>query len=702
MGQRMRPTAQQAAVRSAAVPKPLATHTQGWSQCAEEGSVLRGLLPAGGGLDGCREFRRLAPAQRGEAVLGLQRTVGNDAIVRLLGPVVDVGAPRAVRRADKPPEKTAPKTPEEKAKAIKQAIEDSIFSASEDILTLFSTAASPGEFIEIQKHLDMPAVIDELKPFAAVRMGTLGPVVSGADKLNRKRADYIVEATHDYGPAEAEVFVHYMINSMYTNDITDVLKILAADKRLGATIDLMESVKKLLTQRGIKSGDFKDRDQRASDFARGLGRGLADIMDSSPGARDSKGFKALAEAGALPKQYAEALDAIKKAELHAHLEGLSSPKNLALAALDEATLGAAGGLYGLVAGTTKGVVDLAKGDLEAAGQDFTPAVVLLATYLGAKAYRVATTKPPVLGPEGPGQFEIKGFQGPIPKEVARLGAILALNAEGQAVGGLLLSRFGQQGSVRLARWVQADSRAALFVHEHGLAALEALEKSGGDLAKAQAMTTPTPPAGGQPGVVVNWDKPLSASGYQSTLSGDKVGVFDGQIPGVKEPVVVKVYPEGHPVYERDLRGAEAAGKTGVGPKFYGEVDVGPGKKAFAMEKVPGGFPDTPPLGEALPEQAAAATKQAAQARAKVGPQTIRDVQDFGERYLKQGRYYFGELQGLIDENGRWRPIDFQGTKALPPEAQAAEREAAIKKHNAIFKAETDALSKIAAENKGSP
>jgi hypothetical protein len=320
------------------------------------------------------------------------------------------------------------------------------------------------------------------------------------------------------------------------------------------------------------------------------------MMDSSPAARGSKGSKALAEQGALPKQYADALEVIKKAELKAHLEGLATPKNFVLAALDEATLGTVGGLYGLVVGTAKGIGELAKGNLEEAGQELTPAALLLATYLGVKAYRVATTKRPLLGPEGPGQFEIKGYQGPLPKEVARLGAILALNLEGQAVGGLLISRFGQEGMVRLARWVQADSRAAVFVHEHGMAALEALEKSGGDLTKAQAMVSPKLlPAGGQPGVVVNWNEPLSASGWESSLQGDKVGVFSGQIPGVKEPVAIKVYPEGNTVFENDLRGAEAAGKTGIGPKFYGEVDVGPGKKAFAMEKVPGGMPDPPPL-----------------------------------------------------------------------------------------------------------
>jgi hypothetical protein len=70
--------------------------------------------------------------------------------------------------------------------------------------------------------------------------------------------------------------------------------------------------------------------------------------------------------------------------------------------------------------------------------------------------------------------------------------------------------------------------------------------------------------------------------------------------------------------------------------------------------------------------------------------------------LQQGRYYKGDLQGLIDENGRWRPIDFQGTEVLPPESQPAARDAAIKKHNAAFKAVVDALGSIMAENKRSP
>ena len=40
-------------------------------------------------------------------------------------------------------------------------------------------------------------------------------------------------------------------------------------------------------------------------------------------------------------------------------------------------------------------------------------------------------------------------------------------------------------------------------------------------------------------------------------------------------------------------------------------------------------------------------------------QTVRDVREFGDRLWAQGHYCQGDLQGLVDAQGRWRPIDFQ-------------------------------------------
>jgi len=174
--------------------------------------------------------------------------------------------------------------------------------------------------------------------------------------------------------------------------------------------------------------------------------------------------------------------------------------------------------------------------------------------------------------------------------------------------------------------------------------------------------------------VIDYSKPLSASGYSSSFSQKGFGVFEGRIPGVKDPVAIKVYPKNHSVFAYDLAGAEAASRTGKAAKFYGEVDVGPGKRAFAMEKVPGGFPD------ARSGASRAEIKQAAEVATKINKQTVADLRTYGRKLLEEGFYYAGEVQGLIDNSGRWRAIDFQPIRKLPPKANAGEYAEALKRH----------------------
>lgn len=197
-------------------------------------------------------------------------------------------------------------------------------------------------------------------------------------------------------------------------------------------------------------------------------------------------------------------------------------------------------------------------------------------------------------------------------------------------------------------------------------------------------------------VVIDYSKPLSSSGYAGTLQGKGFGVFEGRIPGVKDPVAIKVYPEGHPVFADDLAGAQAASRTGYGPKFYGEVPAGPGKRAFAMEKVPGSFPD--PAGGA----SAAELAEAAQAAASVTTRTVTDIRTYGQKLLDEGFYYKGEVQGLVDKSGRWRAIDFQPIRKLPSKANAAEYAKAVKDHWSNINSEADMLEKLAKANARRP
>jgi hypothetical protein len=392
------------------------------------------------------------------------------------------------------------RTPAEKAAWISQTMKEDKSGAGRAIVEVFksveSPSESPSEFIEIQEHLDMSAVIGYLSDWDAVQVGALGPLLEGAEKLNQKRAEFIVEISHDYGIARAQVFVVFMFNAMFSDDMKSVLRLLADDKRMGATIEHMPEVKKIIAERGISLDEYKDRGSTFGDFFRGLGRGFKDFFRSSEIERGKTATRYYGRKEALPPEYQAILSEIERLEV----EQAMTPGNILLGGVDYLTFGIPMGLYGLVAGTVGGVGDLARGDYEKAGYKLTGAVMVLGTYLGVRTYRAATKPKPstttVLGPEGSGQFQIKGFQGPIPKEVARLGAILELNAQGQAVGGLLISRYGQQGVIDLARYVQADSKAAVLVYQRGVPALDALRQTGGDAARASALLGPKPAAAG--------------------------------------------------------------------------------------------------------------------------------------------------------------------------------------------------------------
>jgi hypothetical protein len=201
-------------------------------------------------------------------------------------------------------------------------------------------------------------------------------------------------------------------------------------------------------------------------------------------------------------------------------------------------------------------------------------------------------------------------------------------------------------------------------------------------------------------VSIDFSKQLSASGFKGTLAGrEGFGVFEGMIPGVRRPVAIKVYPENMAEqFGHDLAGAEAASRTGVGPKCYGEIPAGPGKRAFAMEKIEGGFVEnmsTAPVGS--PEYLAA-QKQAQLVSKSVTQQTVNDIETFSQKLLKGGHYYDGEVQGLIDSSGRWRPIDFQPVRPLPPASEKAAYDAAILRHNDMIGMEKDQMARLAAKN----
>jgi hypothetical protein len=221
---------------------------------------------------------------------------------------------------------------------------------------------------------------------------------------------------------------------------------------------------------------------------------------------------------------------------------------------------------------------------------------------------------------------------------------------------------------------------------------------GGDAAPGKVPTTADDAAKGVAGAPVipmikaniNYNKPLSTAGWKSSLQGSEYGVFEGRIPGLKDPVAVKVYPANHRVFANDMAGAEIAGRTGYGPKFYGQVDE-PGKQAFAMEKLPGSQIDAGSGG-------ALAIKEAAEAATHVTKKTISDLDNYAKKMLDLGYYHIGDVQGLVDKAGRWRAIDFQSVRKLPLTKDFQARQEAIRSHWSGFKQERTLLEKALKNN----
>ncbi|MEL6353624.1 MAG: DUF4157 domain-containing protein [Cyanobacteria bacterium J06627_28] len=173
---------------------------------------------------------------------------------------------------------------------------------------------------------------------------------------------------------------------------------------------------------------------------------------------------------------------------------------------------------------------------------------------------------------------------------------------------------------------------------------------------------------------------LSASGFESSLAASGGGVYiaTSQHHDLPKRFALKVYPASderlQQMFLREMAAAQAVSRIPGGPQFYGQVNVPDGRLGFAMEIVPGGFPDVIDT----PKNPVKANKEAVSAQSAISDQTLRDIADYGEALLEAGFYYRGEMQGLIDARGRYRPIDFQGIEKLPDDP--IEQTKAIHRH----------------------
>ncbi|HYO58757.1 hypothetical protein [Archangium sp.] len=349
-------------------------------------------------------------------------------------------------------------------------------SSSDEELLAPMLSCSPAQFVEVQRGVDMPRLVETLEDWSAVRLGALGPVRDDAAyALNRKRASFLVEVTRERGPAEGEVFALFLLHSAFGDELKQVLLLLAGDKRLGETLGRMGAAREELKRRGLKLSDYEDRPERPlADGLRGAGSALVEVFTPHE-ARNARATKFSAQREQLPPPYQRALDEVERAE---RLRSFS-PGNVALGSFDALTFGIPLGFYNLAAGTGHGLYSLSQGQYEQAARELTPVALLVAVYAGGKGVRSLSE---ARGATGSGTRGMRQLQGPEPrwrelKEVARQ----------------LEARLGMDGLRELARDIQASREAGRFVAVGGVDAALALREARGDVAKAQVWLSQAKP-----------------------------------------------------------------------------------------------------------------------------------------------------------------------------------------------------------------
>jgi hypothetical protein len=341
-------------------------------------------------------------------------------------------------------------------------------SSGDELLAPFFTCTSPGEFVALQDRVDMPRLVEALDDWRAVRLGALGPVrEDAAGILNRKRASFIVEATEAYGAAHAEVFVRFLADSSFDDDLREILFRLSQDKRLEPTLGLMPQARAELEARSLKLSARPDRDLEAGDLLRGAWSAIDHMAYPDRGNALYAGYSA--QRGQLPVPYQEDLDKVERAAVEQHF----SPGNVALGSFDHLTFGAPLGFYYLVVGTGQGLRSLSQGKYEQATRELVPAVLLVALYAGGKGVRYLS--------------EGRGAAGVRPHLLTGLEAmelrLRALKETARQLQGVM----SLEGLGELARYIQASREAGRFVAVGGADAAWALHEAGGDVARARPL-----------------------------------------------------------------------------------------------------------------------------------------------------------------------------------------------------------------------
>jgi len=321
----------------------------------------------------------------------------------------------------------------------------------------------------------------------------------------------------DYGVPVAEVFLLYMFSSMYTDDIQEVLKLLAASRNFSRVVldPGMKQLQTVLKGRGIVFSDYKDRPMDKGDLDRPV---VEFVKEGSKGTLwGDPTLRLEYEAAKLPEPYST----LATRTFFGQITSNMTPQGALYGVADYVTLGIPLGFYSAATGVAAGVKDLAEGDPEKAIKEILPALILLLSALGARTPSkagvpaemrgnvvegsVETTtlqKNPIVaesdvgGPSPEAQFTLPNYKGPLSPEAARVGALVDLNSNVRGAAGALLDHLGPEGIERAAKYVQSSSAAARFVIENGLSGLDALLEANGDVeaARIKLKENAAPPA----------------------------------------------------------------------------------------------------------------------------------------------------------------------------------------------------------------
>ncbi len=337
--------------------------------------------------------------------------------------------------------------------------------SEDEVLAPFLSCTTPAAFLALQHQADMPRLVEALSDWNAVRLGALGPLEAEAARvLLEKRAAFLATAVEKHGVAKAEVLALFILHTTHDDEARQLLRLLAKDKLLKRELGAMEVVREELKQRGMALTDFPERDFRAGDIARGLGRAADDVAASIPLVGGSRSVDASALPPRLPPPYRAAYEEVEKAQYL----GAFAPGNVALASFDHLTFGVPLGFYHLAAGTAQGGASLAKGEYEEATRQLAPAALMVGLYAGGKGARA---------------FREAGLSR---QEGARLQAVVPRVEALKAVLERLEARVGESAVGELARYLQQSRDAAILVGEWGEAGALALHEARGNVARAQA------------------------------------------------------------------------------------------------------------------------------------------------------------------------------------------------------------------------